>query len=46
MTHIEPVLKKYSNDENQFLDKFETKALTFEVLLRVEEKMPNDLEFY
>jgi len=43
--YIPTIWKKYDNNDILFLDKFETKAFTSEILDKVEEKMPSDEDF-
>jgi hypothetical protein len=43
--HIPAIWKKYDNNDILFLDKFETKAFTSEIMKKVDEKMPNDIDF-
>jgi hypothetical protein len=44
-TYIQDIWKKYDNNDILFLDKFETKAFTSELLAKVEENMPSDGDF-
>lgn len=44
-SYIPAIWKKYDNNDILFLDKFETKAFTSEILDKVDEKMPNDKDF-
>ena len=43
--YIPKIWKKYDNNDILFLDKFETKAFTSEIMEKVDEKMPNDIDF-
>jgi hypothetical protein len=44
-SYIPVIWKKYDNNDILFLDKFETKAFTSEIMSKVDEKMVNDIDF-